>query len=373
MKRVLKITLLIALVGGFVWTLWFLYKKSEEKPVVFKTQQASVTNIIRKTVATGSVVPRKEVNIKPRVSGIIEELYVVAGNVVKKGDMIARIKIVPNMVSLNEAETRLTRARSSLDNATIDYERNKKLFDGKMIAYSEFQQFLLNYTNAKTEYKAAENNLDLIREGMVKNSGAVSNTIVRSTIEGMVLDVPLKEGSSVIESNTFNEGTTIATVADMGEMIFEGKVDESEVGKIKQGMDLILTIGAIENEKFDATLEYIAPKGIKENGAIQFLIKAKMNLKEGSFIRAGYSATADIVLDRKDSVLAVSEALLQFEGENKPYVEVETAPQTFTKKYVKLGLSDGINIEVLDGITTKDKIKDPNSDISKKTEQADGE
>jgi HlyD family secretion protein len=191
MKRVLKITLLIALVGGFVWTLWFLYKKSEEKPVVFKTQQASVTNIIRKTVATGSVVPRKEVNIKPRVSGIIEELYVVAGNVVKKGDMIARIKIVPNMVSLNEAETRLTRARSSLDNATIDYERNKKLFDGKMIAYSEFQQFLLNYTNAKTEYKAAENNLDLIREGMVKNSGAVSNTIVRSTIEGMVLDVPL--------------------------------------------------------------------------------------------------------------------------------------------------------------------------------------
>ncbi len=372
MKRILKITLLITLVGGFGWTIWFLYKKSEEKPVVFKTQQAAVTNIIRKTVATGSVVPRKEVNIKPRVSGIIEELYVIAGNLVKKGDMIARIKIVPNMVSLNEAESRLSRAKASLENATVDYDRNKKLYEGKMLAYSEFQQYQLAFNNSKTEFKAAENNLELIKEGMIKNSGAVSNTIVRSTIEGMVLDVPLKEGSSVIESNTFNEGTTIATVADMGEMIFEGKVDESEVGKIKQGMDLILTIGAIENEKFDATLEYIAPKGVKENGAIQFLIKAKMNLKEGSFIRAGYSATADIVLDRKDSVLAISEALLQFENENKPYVEVETTPQTFTKKYVKLGLSDGINIEVLDGITVADKIKDPNSNQAKETEQPQG-
>jgi HlyD family secretion protein len=372
MKRILKIALLLILVGGFVWTIWFLYKKSEEKPVVFQTKQAEVTNIIRKTVATGAVVPRKEVNIKPRVSGIIEELYVIAGEIVKKGDMIARIKIIPNMVSLNEAETRLNRAKLTLDNSKIDYDRNKKMFDSKLLAYADFQQFQLNYNNAKTEYEAAENNLQLIKEGMIKNSGAVSNTIVRSTIEGMILDVPLKEGSSVIESNTFNEGTTIATVADMGEMIFEGKVDESEVGKIKQGMDLILTIGAIEKEKFNATLEYIAPKGIKENGAIQFLIKAKMNLKEGNFIRAGYSATADIVLDRKDSVLAVSEALLQFEGEDKPYVEIETAPQTFTKKYVKLGLSDGINIEVIEGITKTDKIKDPNSDSSKNTEQMNG-
>lgn len=373
MKRILKIILLSILIGGFGWTIWFLYQKSEQKPIVFTTKQAEVTNIIRKTVATGAVVPRKEVNIKPRVSGIIEELYVIAGDIVKKGDMIARIKIIPNMVSLNEAETRLNRANLTLENAKIDYDRNKKMFDSKMLAYSEFQQFQLNYNNAKTEREAAENNLQLIKEGVIKNSGAVSNTIVRSTIEGMILDVPLKEGSSVIESNTFNEGTTIATVADMGEMIFEGKVDESEVGKIKQGMDLILTIGAIEKEKFDATLEYIAPKGIKENGAIQFTIKAKMNLKKGSFIRAGYSATADIVLDKKDSVLAISESLLQFEGEDKPYVEIETAPQTFTKKYVKLGLSDGINIEVLEGISKVDKIKDPNSDSSKNTEQMNGE
>jgi HlyD family secretion protein len=361
MKKILRITLFVAIAGIFVWTIWFLYKKSEEKPVVFQTQVPEVANIVKKTVATGAVVPRKEVNIKPRVSGIIEELYVIAGNKVKKGDMIARIKIIPNMVNLNEAENRLNRAKITLDNAQIDYDRNKKLYDGKMIAYAEFQSFQLNYNNAKAELETAENNLQLIKEGMSKGSGTVSNTIVRSTIEGMVLDVPLKEGSSVIESNTFNEGTTIAVVADLGEMIFEGKVDESEVGKIRPGMDLILTIGAIEKEKFDARLEYIAPKGVKENGAIQFVIKAEMKLREGHFIRAGYSATADIVLDSKDSVLSIPESLLQFETEDKPYVELETTPQVFEKRYVKLGLSDGIRVEVLDGLAKTDKIKDPNS------------
>lgn len=360
MKRGIRIIIGTALLGLFIWTLWFLYQKSEEKPVVFQTQQPEITNIVRKTVATGAVVPRKEVNIKPRVSGIIDELFVIAGDRVRKGDMIARIKIIPNMVSLNEAENRLQRAKLALDNSKIDYDRNRKLLESKMLAPSDFQAFQLAYNNAKTESEAAENNLQLIKEGITKNVGAVSNTIVRSTIDGMVLDVPLKEGSSVIESNTFNEGTTIAVVADMGEMIFEGKVDESEVGKIKPGMDLILTIGAIEKERFDAVLEYIAPKGVKENGAIQFLIKAKMKLKQGSFIRAGYSATADIVLEHKDSVLSIAESLIQFEKE-KAFVEVETQPQVFEKRDIKTGLSDGIRIEVLEGLTKTDKIKDPNS------------
>lgn len=360
MKKIIRITGILLLAGVFVYTLYFLYKKSERKPVVFTTQTPFVTTIIKKTVATGAVVPRKEVNIKPRVSGIIEQLYVIAGDKVRKGDMIARIKIIPNMVSLNEAENRLTRAKLAADNARIDFDRSKKLYDNKMIAYAEFQQVQLAYNNSNVELDAAENNLQLIKEGISRSSGSVTNTIVRSTIEGMVLDVPLKEGSSVIESNTFNEGTTIATVADMGEMIFEGKVDESEVGKIKTGMALILTIGALETEKFSAVLEYIAPKGVKENGAIQFQIKAQMKLKEHAFIRAGYSANADIVLDRRDSVLAIPESLLLFENE-EPYVEVETAPQTFVKKKVKLGLSDGINIEVLDGVDKNTKIKDPNS------------
>ena len=372
MKKFLKIFMLIVLIGGFVYTIYFLYKKSEEKPVLFNTQTATVSNIIKKTVATGAVVPRKEVNIKPRVSGIIEKLFVVAGDKVKKGDMIARIKIIPNMVSLNEAENRLSKAKLQLDNSKIDFDRNKKMYEAKMIALAEYQPYQLAYNNAVAELNTAENNLQLIKEGISKSSGKVTNTIVISTIDGMILDVPLKEGSSVIESNTFNEGTTIAVVADMGEMIFEGKVDESEVGKIHAGMNLILNIGAIDQDKFDAVLEYIAPKGVKENGAIQFLIKAKMNLKKGVFIRAGYSATADIVLDRRDSVLAISESLLQFEGDDKPYVEVETSPQTFEKRFLKLGLSDGINTEVLKGITKLDKIKDPNSS-DKSTEQHDGE
>lgn len=366
MKKIIKTILGIGFVLVFLYTLYFLYKKSETKPVEYKTQTAFKTNIIKKTVATGAVVPRREVNIKPRVSGIVEHLYVIAGDQVKKGDMIARIKIIPNMVSLNEAENRVTRAKLNVENAKIDFERNKKLYESKMIAYADFQPFQLAYQNAKAEFETAENNLALIKEGISKTSGNATNTIVTSTIDGMVLDVPLKEGSSVIESNTFNEGTTIATVADMGEMIFEGKVDESEVGKIKTGMDLILTIGAIDTEKFGAKLEYIAPKGVKENGAIQFQIKARMELKKGHFIRAGYSANADIVLDRRDSVLAISEAMLQFEND-KPFVEVEVKPQVFEKRYLKLGLSDGIYVEVKEGVDLKSQIKDPNS--NKKEEE----
>lgn len=358
MKKIIRIGFFSLLGVLFVYTIWFLYKKSEQKPVVYNTTQMLKNNVIQKTVATGAVVPRKEVNIKPQVSGIVEKLYVVAGDRIHKGDMIARIRIIPNMINLANAESRLNRAQLSYETAKTEMDRNEKLFDAKMIAQAEYLQVKLNYNNAKEELNAAENNIQLIKEGVSKNAGKTTNTIVRSTIDGMVLDVPLKEGSSVIESNTFNEGTTIATVADMGEMIFEGKVDESEVGKIKPGMDLILTVGAIDNDKFGARLEYIAPKGVKENGAIQFQIKAKVELKNNLFLRAGYSATADIVLARKDSVWCLPESVLQFDKE-QPFVEIETAPQTFQKRVIKTGLSDGINIEVLDGLKPGEKIKDP--------------
>ncbi|MDP1728223.1 MAG: efflux RND transporter periplasmic adaptor subunit [Bacteroidota bacterium] len=359
MKRFFRISIFSVLGLLLIYTIWFLYNKSEQKPVIYKTVQTFKTNIIKKTVATGAVVPRKEVNIKPQVSGIIEKLYVIAGDKIRKGDMIARIRIIPNMINLANAESRVNRAQLAYDNAKIDYDRNQKLVDAKMISNAEFLQIKLAFNNAKEELDAAENNIQLIKEGVSKSAGKVTNTIVKSTIDGMILDVPLKEGSSVIESNTFNEGTTIAVVADMGEMIFEGKVDESEVGKIKPGMDLILTVGAIDMDKFSAQLEYIAPKGVKENGAIQFQIKAKVILKANTFLRAGYSANADIVLARKDSVLSIPEAVLQFENE-RTYVEVETSPQVFEKRYLKTGLSDGINIEILEGVTQKDKIKDPN-------------
>jgi HlyD family secretion protein len=361
MKTIFKILLGVIIVVIFAGTIVFLYNKSKPKPVVFVTKSPEITNIIKKTVATGSVVPRREIEIKPKVSGIIEELYIEPGKKIRKGERIARIRIIPNMVSLNAAESRVSRAKIALDNAKVEYDRYTDLLKSKVIPAAEFQKYELSYRNAKEELNDAENNLDLIKEGQTKQTSQSTNTVVTSTLDGMVLAVPVEQGKSVIESNTFNDGTTIATVADMGEMIFKGKVDETEVGKIREGMNLILTIGAIETDKFDATLEHISPKGTLENGAIQFEIKAMVTLKENVFVRSGYSANADIVLDRRDSVLAISESVLQFDKE-KPFVEVETAtPQVFEKRMIKTGLSDGINIEVLEGLKKTDKIKVPGS------------
>lgn len=316
------------------------------------------TAIVKKTVATGSVTPRKEVNMKSQVSGIIEKLFIVAGQQIKQGDVIAKIKIIPNMLNLANAESRVTAAQVNYDNSKLEYDRNKLLFDQNVISKSEFLAFDLRIKSNLTELEAAQNQLQIIKDGVSQSTGAVSNTSVKSTITGMVLDVPVKEGSQVIESNTFNEGTTIASVANMGEMIFEGKLDESEVGKVQTGMDIVLTIGAIDKESFKAKLEYIAPKGVTENGAIQFLIRASINKDNSAFLRAGYSANADIILSKKDKVMAVPESVLQFEDE-KVFVELETSPQVFEKRFIKTGLSDGINIEVLDGIKKTDKIKVP--------------
>jgi HlyD family secretion protein len=356
MKLILKILTVTLILVVFIGTIFFLYNKSRKKPVVFKTATPLETSIIKKTVATGSVVPRKEIEIKPQVSGVVEEIYVESGDTVTKGTRIAKIKIIPDMVTLNNAEARLKKARLNLKDKDRECERRKALFKKGIIAESEFLQYELAFSNAKEELEAAANNLTLIREGVAKKYADTTNTLIRSTIDGMILDIPLEEGNFVTETNPLNAGTTIATVADMREMIFKGKVDESDVGKIKPGMDLILSIGAIEEEKFDASLEYIAPKGVEDKGAVQFEIKARLKLKSSHFIRAGYSANADIVLDRKDKVLAIKESLLQFESETA-FVEVETAPQHFEKRTIKLGLSDGINIEVISGLTAKDKIK----------------
>lgn len=356
MKKFFKILIGLILLGVFAWTLYYLYSKSEEKPIVYETTTPLVTDIIKKTVATGSVNPRKEIDVKPQVSGIIDVIYVEAGTMVEENDKIALVKIIPNMVALNNAENRLRQAKISLDNAKQDFERNQKLLEKEVIASAQFQPFELAYKSAKEEVKAAQDNLDLVKKGETSRNKSNTNRLIRSTISGMVLNVPVEEGNSVIEANTMNDGTTVASVADMTDLVFEGKVDESEVGKIKEGMALILKIGAIEGETFDATLEYISPKGIEEDGAIQFEIKAAVKLKEGQFIRAGYSANADIVLAKKEKVLAISEALLQFDGDSA-YVEVETANQEFEKRYVQTGLSDGINIELLGGVNDDDELK----------------
>ena len=365
MKKIFKILGIVILVGIFGGTIYFLYTKSKKVPDVYETKNPFVSNVIRKTVATGSVVPRKEIEIVPQVSGIIDELYIVAGDFVKKDQVIAKIKIIPDMVNLNNAENRLNRAKLSADDAKIDFDRQQKLFDQKVISYEEYKRAKVSYDATREELSAAENNLDLIKNGVTKKASTATNTLVRSTVNGMVLDVPIKEGNSVIQSNTFNNGTAICTVADMQDMIFKGKVDETEVGKIKEGMNIELEIGAIEKDKFGAILEYIAPKGKEENGAIQFEIKANVVLKENQFIRAGYSANANIVLEKKDSVLVIPEGLLKFEKDSS-FVEIETAtPQTFEKRMVKTGISDGINIEITEGLTKADKVKGEKVDPKK--------
>ncbi|NLX72241.1 MAG: efflux RND transporter periplasmic adaptor subunit [Bacteroidales bacterium] len=358
MKRILKLAVLLLFAALVVWVFVYLYKQSKKAPVAYEIESPLTTNIIKKTVATGSVIPRKEIAIKPQESGIITDIYVEAGELIKQGDIIARIQIIPEMVQVNDAESRVNKARLAFENAEVDFNRMKELFEQKVIALSEYQAEELRYKNSREDLLAAENHLQLIQEGVTKKMGSKTNTVIRSTISGMVLDVPVEEGNSVIKSNTFNDGTTVAYVADMGEMIFKGKVDETEVGKIKEGMHLLMTIGAIEGDAFDAYLEYISPKGVEEGGAIQFEIKAAMKLKENQFIRAGYSANADIVLDRRDSVLAINEKVLQFSGDSI-FVEVETEPQKFEKRLVKIGLSDGLNVELLEGLKAEDKVKVP--------------
>lgn len=357
MKRLFPFFIVMVIIGVFAGTLLFLYRKSQEQPVVFETQQPMITDIVKKTVATGSLVPRQEIEIKPRVSGVISKLYVEPGQVIAKDALIADIQIIPDMLDLNRAEAAVSSARISFENAKRELERNRSLFERSVLSEAEFSRFQLEYELKKQELSTATNNVALIKNGAINKSSKVSNQ-VRSTVAGTVLDVPVEEGESVIESNTFNAGTTVATVADMSDMIFQGRVDESEVGKLREGMELSIQIGAIEGERLRGKLEYIAPKGVATEGVIEFEIRAAIEARDDVLVRAGYSANADIVLDRRDGVLAINEGLLQFE-DGKPFVEVETGPQRFEKRPVEVGLSDGINIEVLNGVEQSTKIKKP--------------
>jgi HlyD family secretion protein len=306
-------------------------------------------------VAAGAIVPRREVAIKSRVSGVVEKVYVNPGQYVKSGDPLAKIKIIPNVVNLNAAESRLSAAEISVKNAEGEHVRLKRLVEQQLITQSEFIRADLDYKLAKQELVAARNNLQLVKDGAIRGSGKVSN-LVQSTVEGMVLEVPVKQGASVIETNNFSEGTTIAAVADMNDMIFQGTVDESEVFKLKEGMPAEITIGAIDNKRFAGLLEYISPKGVAKEGTIEFEVRAKLKLEPGTFIRANYSANADVILNKRDKVLAISESLIQFD-KGKPFVEVEVGEQRFERRGLKLGLSDGIYVEVLDGIRRDSQVK----------------
>lgn len=386
---------------------YYFYQQQAKAPENYEVEKPVITDIIKKTVATGSVKPRQEVQIKPQVSGVIDELYVEAGEIVTKGQKLAKVKLVPSQVNINSAQSnvelarlRLTEAerelqrqkevntrnldvesaRVSYENAKKEAERQEGLFEDGVISDQDYQRFALDLELRKTEFEnakivsgnslrqfetdvdirrqelnAAINNLQLLREGASRNSKQVANVVV-STVDGMVLDIPVEEGSSVIERNNFNEGTSIAIVADMNSLIFEGKVDESDVGKLKEGMPLELTVGAIEDQKFDATLEYIAPKGVDEEGTVKFEVRAAIKPTKEVFLRAGYSANADIILDRRSNVISIKERDVIFEDDTT-YVEIQTGDREFEKRKVELGLSDGIQVEVVNGVDTTAQVK----------------
>ena len=355
MKKFFGILTVVIFVASFFGVGYILIKKTIKPEQVHESVMPFYTDIVLKTVATGSITPRKEIDLKSQVSGVVEMLYVEAGDLVEANAIIAKIKIIPDVVMLNNAEMRLKTALINFKNAQIEMDRQQKLFSENVISELEYNRYRLEYQLREQEVEAAENNVELVKEGASKNTGTVSN-IVRSTAGGMVIDVPVKEGSFVIESNTFNEGTTIATVANMKDLIFEGHVDESEVGKIREGMMLDLQIGALQDEQIKARLEYISPKGVNVDGAIQFEIRAAVKLQENLFLRAGYSANADIVLEKHENVLAVKESDIYFEND-KTYVDIESGEAQYIKSEIEIGLSDGINIEIISGINPSQKIK----------------
>lgn len=358
MRKLIPILILAAILGGFAWTLRFLYERSKAPDVVHETEAPVVADIVRKTVATGAIVPREEIDIKPRVSGVIAELFVEPGVIVKKGDRIAKIRLIPNVVNLNTAESSRRSAQIAMNHAKAELGRIESLASQGAASGEELERARMTLSLRREELAAAQSNIQLLKEGASGRTDRAS-TEVTSTVDGMVLALPVKVGVSVIESNTFNEGTTIATVADMGDMIFLGKVDESDVGKLKEGMELQIKVGALADVPVAGKLEYISPKGVTREGAIEFEIRAAIEGRaDGPLLRAGYSANADIVLDRRDKVLAIPENLLQFEDE-KPFVEVEVGPQQFERREVELGLSDGIKVEVRGGVAAEEKIKRP--------------
>lgn len=355
--KILKYIGIALLICGVLFAAAYFIKTNNKSAIEYETETAIITSIERKTVVTGKVIPEDEVEIKPQIQGIIETLFVEEGDLVNTGDLLARIKVVPNEQNLNAAQGRLANSKLVLKNAKIDYDRSKDLFSKGIISKQEFENSELRYSQSKQDIANATSDLQIIRSGSA-GGAASANTNIRATVPGTILEIPVEEGFQVIASNSFNAGTTIATIADLNKMIFEGKVDEAEVGKLKVGMPLEVNLGAIEDQSLEAKLKFIAPKGNEEQGAVQFIIEADLFLNDSIFVRAGYSANASLVLERKDSIMAIPESLLQFDRETeKPYVEISLGEQTFEKRDIEIGISDGVNVEIISGLTKKDLIK----------------
>lgn len=359
MKKFMKIAVLVLIAIVFIGTFVFLYQKSQPEKVSYQVLKAETKDLVQTTVATGKIEPRDEVEIKPQISGIIAEVYKEAGQTVKKGEVIAKVKVIPELGTLNAAESRVRLAEMNGKQAEIDLERMEKLYQGKLVSNEEYEKTLLAAKQAREELQAAKDNLEIVKEGITKNSASFSSTLIRSTITGLILDVPIKVGNSVIMSNTFNDGTTIATVADMSDLIFRGNVDETEVGRIREGIPVKITLGALQNMKFDAVLEYISPKSTENNGANQFEIKAAIDVPDSVTIRSGYSANAEMELQHVDGALTVPESAVEFSGDSTfVYVLTDSVPdQKFKRQQIVTGISNGIDTEVKQGLKSGDKVR----------------
>lgn len=359
MKKFMKIAVLVLIAIVFIGTFVFLYQKSQPEKVSYQVLKAETKDLVQTTVATGKIEPRDEVEIKPQISGIIAEVYKEAGQTVKEGEVIAKVKVIPELGTLNAAESRVRLAEMNGKQAEIDLERMEKLYQGKLVSNEEYEKTLLAAKQAREELQAAKDNLEIVKEGITKNSASFSSTLIRSTITGLILDVPIKVGNSVIMSNTFNDGTTIATVADMSDLIFRGNVDETEVGRIREGIPVKITLGALQNMKFDAVLEYISPKSTENNGANQFEIKAAIDVPDSVTIRSGYSANAEMELQHVDGALTVPESAVEFSGDSTfVYVLTDSVPdQKFKRQQIVTGISNGINTEVKQGLKSGDKVR----------------
>ena len=355
--KYLKYIGIALLIGGILFASAFFIKSNSKSSIVYDTETVITTTIEEKIVATGKVLPEDEVNIVPQIAGIIQEIYVEEGDEILAGELIARIKVVPNEQTLNSAQGRVKNAEIVMKNSKIEFKRNQALFKKEIISEQEYNSSELRYSQDVQNLTNAKSDLQIIRLGSSGGS-SITNTNVRATVSGTILEIPVKEGDQVIQANTFNAGTTIATIADLNKMIFEGQVDEGEVGKLTVDMPLLVTLGAIEGKEYKAKLRLIAPKGTEVAGAIQFKIEGEVYLDDEYVVRAGYSANASIVTDKKVNIVAISEALLQYDSKTKiPYVEVETSSQKFVRKDVKLGISDGVNAELISGLKKSDKIK----------------
>ena len=361
MKKYSKLIIFAVIALIFIGTFVFLWQKSQPKEVVYNEFTPKLDSIQKTTIITGKIEPRNEVNVKPQISGIIAELYKEPGDLVKAGDVIAKVKVIPDMNQLSSAEMRVRLAEINLKQAQTDFNREENLYNQKLVSADEYDKSKQALNQAKHEKLAAEDALEVIRDGVSKSNAKASSTLIRSTISGVILDIPVKVGNSVILSNTFNDGTTIATVANMNDLIFRGNIDETEVGQLVNGMNMKITIGALQDLKFDAALEYISPKAVESNGANQFEIKAAVKLVEGGKIRSGYSANAEIVLAKANKVLSIPESAIEFSGDSTfvYVVKGEGKDKTYERTQVDTGLSDGVNIEIKKGLTAKDKVRGP--------------